>query len=118
MGLNKVMVIGNLGKDAISRSVGERYAINMTVAVAEKYKSKDGETKETTEWFNVSYWTKSDAIAQYLKKGQTVYVEGSLRTEKYKDEHGEERSSVKLNATTVQLLGGRQQSNDNEDLPF
>ena len=79
MGYNQITIIGNLGKDVEVREVNsETKVLNMTVAVTEKWRDKDGNDKERTDWFTVDYFTKSDALAQYLKKGTQVFATGRL----------------------------------------
>lgn len=115
--LNKVHIIGNLGKDPETRYMpnGDA-ATNITVATTDKWKDKaTGEAKETVEWHRVSFFGKLAEIAgQYLKKGSQVYVEGSLRTRKWKDKDGQDRYTTEIRADTMQMLGGRQ---DGEQRP-
>ena len=87
MAVNKFIGIGNLGKDPEMRFMPDGKAVtNFSIAISEKYKDKTGESKEVTEWVNVAYFGKLAEIAgEYLKKGSKVYVEGSLRTQKWTD---------------------------------
>jgi single-strand DNA-binding protein len=109
--VNKVIIVGNLGKDPEERSFPDGSPVcNITVACSEKYKDKQGEQKEVTEWINVVFFGKLAEIAgQYLKKGSSVYVEGKLKTEKYTDKNGIEKYSTKVVANTMQMLGGKPQ---------
>jgi single-strand DNA-binding protein len=109
--VNKVIIVGNLGKDPEERSFPDGSPVcNITVACSEKYKDKQGEQKEVTEWVNVVFFGKLAEIAgQYLRKGSSVYVEGKLKTEKYTDKNGVEKYSTKVIANSMQMLGGKPQ---------
>jgi len=109
--VNKVIVMGNIGKDPEQRSFPDGSPVtNISVACTEKYKDKQGEQKEVTEWVNVVFFGKLAEIAgQYLKKGSSVYVEGKLKTEKYTDKNGVEKYSTKVIANSMQMLGGKPQ---------
>ena len=107
--VNKVIIVGNLGKDPEERSFPDGSPVcNITVACSEKYKDRQGEQKEVTEWINVVFFGKLAEIAgMYLKKGSSVYVEGKLKTEKYTDRNGVEKYSTKVIASSMQMLGGK-----------
>ena len=107
--VNKVIIVGNLGKDPESRSFPDGSPVcNISVACTEKYKDKQGEQKEVTEWVNIVFFGKlADIAADYLKKGSSVYVEGKLKTEKYTDKNGIEKYSTKVIASSLQMLGGK-----------
>lgn len=107
--VNKVIVMGNLGKDPEQRSFADGSPVtNISVACTEKYKDKQGEQKEVTEWVNVVFFGKLAEIAgQYLAKGSAVYVEGKLKTEKYTDKNGIERWTTKVVANNMQMVGGK-----------
>ena len=108
--VNKVITVGNLGKDPEQRSFPDGSPVtNISVACTEKYKDKQGEQKEVTEWVNVVFFGKLAEIAgDYLKKGSSVYVEGKLKTEKYTDKNtGVEKYSTKVIGSTMQMLGGK-----------
>ena len=108
-GLNKIILIGNLGRDPEMRYTPSGSAVtSFTVAVNRKYRTQDGEDREETEWFNVSCWNKLAEIAnQYLSKGRQVYVEGRLSTRSYEDRNGEKRFSLDVRAIELQMLGTR-----------
>lgn len=108
-GVNKVIILGNVGKDPETRfTQGGDGVTNISVACTEKYKDKQGEQKEITEWVNVVFFGKLAEIAgKYIKKGSTVYVEGKLKTEKYADKNGVEKYSTKVIASNMQLVGGK-----------
>lgn len=109
-GINKVTIIGNLGADPETRYSQSGSAMcSIRVATTESWKDKQtGEKQERTEWHRIKFFGKLAEIAgEYLKKGQTVYVEGSLRTDKYTDKQGVERYSTDIIAREMQMLGGR-----------
>lgn len=109
--VNKVIIVGNLGRDPETRYMPSGDAVtNINVATTDRYKDKQsGEMREATEWHRISFFGKLAEIAgQYLKKGSQVYVEGSLRTRKYTDKDGVEKYATEIRAETMQMLGGRQ----------
>ncbi len=109
--VNKVIIVGNLGRDPETRYMPSGDAVtNINVATTDRYKDKQsGEMREATEWHRISFFGKLAEIAgQYLKKGSQVYVEGSLRTRKYTDKDGIEKYATEIRAETMQMLGGRQ----------
>ena len=108
MSVNKVILIGNLTRDAEVRTVGQNQVAKFGLATSEKYRGSDGEVKEATEFHNIELWGNT-GVYQYLRKGQTLFVEGSIRTEKYTGNDGQERTTVKIKAFTVQLVGARPQ---------
>ena len=106
--LNRVQLIGRLGKDPESKftPTGKKVA-HFSVAVSNRWKSRDGEAKESTEWANVEAWDRLGEVCQeYLKKGSLVYIEGRLKTDKYEDK-GETRYFTKVVAQMVQFLDSR-----------
>ena len=109
--VNKVNILGNLGRDPEIRYMPSGDAI-ANIAVATSYKSKDkntGEQKEVTEWHRISFFGRlAEIVGQYLKKGSSVYVEGRLQTRKYTDKDGVEKYATDIVAETMQMLGGRQ----------
>jgi single-strand DNA-binding protein len=117
--VNKVIIVGNLGRDPEIRYMPSGDAI-ANIAVATSYKSKDkntGEQKEVTEWHRISFFGRlAEIVGQYLKKGSSVYVEGRLQTRKYTDKDGVEKYATDIVAETMQMLGGRQgMGGDNMD---
>ncbi len=109
-GVNKVILVGNCGKDPETRYMPSGGAVtSITLATAESWKDKQtGEKQERTEWHNVTFFGRLAEIAgEYLKKGSQVYVEGSLRTEKWQDKQGNDRYTTKIIANEMQMLGGR-----------
>lgn len=109
--VNKVIIVGNLGRDPEIRYMPSGDAI-ANIAVATSYKSKDrntGEQKEQTEWHRISFFGRlAEIVGQYLKKGSSVYVEGRLQTRKYTDKDGVEKYATDIIAENMQMLGGRQ----------
>ncbi|GGC88987.1 single-stranded DNA-binding protein [Undibacterium terreum] len=109
--VNKVIIVGNLGRDPETRYMPSGDAItSITVATTDKWKDRaSGEQKEATEWHRISFFGKLAEIAgQYLKKGSQVYVEGKLKTRKYTDKDGVEKYATDIVADTMQMLGSRQ----------
>ena len=108
-GVNKVILIGTLGKDPELRYAQSGSALaNVSVATNESWKDKNGEKQERTEWHRVKFFGRLAEIAgEYLKKGSQVYIEGSLRTEKYTDKAGVEKYSTDIIANEMQMLGGK-----------
>ena len=110
--VNKVIIVGNLGRDPEMRYMPSGDAI-ANIAVATSYKSKDrntGEQKEYTEWHRISFFGRLAEVAgQYLKKGSSVYVEGRLQTRKYTDKDGVEKYATDIICENMQLLGGKQE---------
>jgi single-strand DNA-binding protein len=109
--VNKVILVGNLGKDPETRYAPSGDAIcNVTLATTDSWKDKSsGEKKELTEWHRVVFFGKLAEIAgQYLKKGSQVYVEGSLRTRKWQDKDGQDRYTTEIRADAMQMLGRRE----------
>jgi single-strand DNA-binding protein len=109
--VNKVIVLGNLGKDPEVRYMPSGGAVcTVSIATSRQWKDKtSGERQEETEWHRVTFFDRMAEIAgEYLKKGKSVYVEGRLKTRKYTDKDGVEKYSTDIIATEMQLLGGRE----------
>jgi single-strand DNA-binding protein len=108
-GVNKVILIGNLGRDPEVRyTAGGAAVANLRIATTESWRDKQtGEKKENTEWHSVVLFGKLGEIAgEYLKKGRTVYIEGSLRTRKWQDKDGQDRYTTEIGASDMQMRGG------------
>ena len=108
--VNKVIIVGNLGKDPDARYMPNGDAVsNFSVATSEQWKDKaTGEKKEATEWHRCSVFGKLAEICnEYLKKGSTVYVEGSLHTRKWTDKDGADRYTTEIKVSAMKMLGGR-----------
>ncbi|HTP61381.1 MAG TPA: single-stranded DNA-binding protein [Burkholderiales bacterium] len=119
--VNKVIIVGNLGRDPETRYLPSGEAVtNISVATTDTWKDKaSGEKKEATEWHRISFFGKLAEIAgEYLKKGSQVYVEGQLRTRKYQDkETGKDRYSTEIRADRMQMLGSRAGAGEPRDEP-
>ena len=115
--VNKVILVGNLGRDPEMRYLPSGEAIaNLAIATSRKYKNKAGEMVEETEWHRVTFFGKLAEIAgQYLKKGRSVYVEGRIKTDKYTDKEGVEKFSTQIIASEMQMLGGREGMGESSD---
>ena len=113
--VNKVIIVGNLGKDPEMRSFpnGDQVA-NVSIATTDRWKDKtSGEMKEVTEWHRISFNGRlAEIVGQYLRKGSQVYVEGSLRTRKWTDKDGLEKFTTEIRADQMQMLGSRQSMGD------
>lgn len=108
--VNKVILIGNLGKDPETRYLPSGDAVtNITVATTESWKDKkSGDKQEHTEWHRISFFGRQAEVAgEYLKKGSPVYIEGRIRTRKWQDKEGQDRYSTEIVADRMQLLGSR-----------
>ena len=105
--LNKVMLIGNLGKDPEVRYTASGAAVaSFSIATSERFKNKSGEWEDKTEWHNIVLWNKLAEIAkEYLTKGKTVYIEGRLQTRKWQDRDGKDRWSTEIIGDRMQMLG-------------
>jgi single-strand DNA-binding protein len=118
-GINKVILVGNLGADPETRYTASGSAItNIRVATTEAWKDKQsGEQQERTEWHRVVFFNRLAEIAgEYLRKGSQVYVEGTLRTRKWQDQGGQDRYTTEIVANEMQMLGGRG-GGENYDAP-
>ncbi len=117
--VNRVILVGNLGRDAELRRTGAGTAVaNFSLATTEVYKDRDGNRKEETEWHRVSLMGKqAESVADYLLKGKQVYVEGRLRTREWEDKEGQKRKTTEVIANRLVLLGGgpRRDSVDREE---
>lgn len=108
-GVNKVFILGNLGRDPEVKELqsGAKVA-NLPVATTETYKDRNGERQERTEWHNVDLWNRNAEIAQeYLSKGDTVFIEGTIRTDKWQDQEGNDRYTTKIRGLSMTMLGKR-----------
>lgn len=109
-GINKVILIGNLGADPETRYMPSGGAVsNVRLATTESWRNKEsGEQTERTEWHNVVFFNRlAEIVAEYLRKGSQVYVEGRLRTRKWQDRDGNDRYTTEIVADEMQMLGGR-----------
>src|SRR5271169_2505049 len=109
MSVNKVILVGRLGRDPETRFTGGGQAVaNFSVATDETYKDKNGERQKRTEWHKIVVWGKQAEIAQqYLKKGSLVFIEGRIQSREWQDKEGQKRTSFEIVATNFRMLGGR-----------
>lgn len=109
-GVNKVILVGNLGKDPEVRHLEGGVAVaNFSLATSETYKDKSGQKNEQTEWHNVVAWRGLAEVAEkYLKKGMTVYIEGKLRTRSWDDKEGSKRYTTEIVADNLVMLGKKE----------
>lgn len=119
-GVNKVIIVGNCGKDPETRYMPSGGAVtSISVATSEQWTDKQsGQKQERTEWHNVTFFGRLAEIAgEYLRKGSQVYIEGSLRTEKWQAKDGTDRYTTKIIANEMQMLGGRSGGGDFSQAP-
>lgn len=117
-GINKVILVGNLGADPEVRYLGSGDPVaNISLATSESWKDKQsGQQQERTEWHRVVIYGKmADIASRYMKKGSKVYIEGSLRTRKWQDKNGQEKYTTEIVCSDLQLLDTRNGMNDNMD---
>jgi single-strand DNA-binding protein len=109
MSVNKVILVGRLGRDPETRYTGSGQAVaNFSLATDETYKDKSGERQKRTEWHKIVVWGKQAEIAQqYLKKGSLVFVEGRIQSREWQDKEGQKRTSFEIVANNFRMLGGR-----------
>ena len=113
-GLNKVMIIGHLGRDPEMRyTPSGRPVTTFTVATSRSWSTVDGERHSETEWFNIVAWGNlAEICKQYLTKGQQVYIEGRLQTRRWEDKEGNKHNSVEIVANEMMMLGDRREANN------
>jgi single-strand DNA-binding protein len=116
--VNKVILLGNLGRDPETRyTTGGDAVCNLNIATSEQWKDKSGEKQEKTEWHRVVLFGRQAEIAgEYLKKGRSVYIEGRLQTRKYTDKDGAEKYSTEIVANEMKMLGGRNAAGGTADM--
>jgi single-strand DNA-binding protein len=111
-GINKAIIVGFLGQDPETRHMPNGTAVtNISVATSEEWKDKNtGEKQSRTEWHRITFFGRlAEVVAEYLRKGSQVYVEGRIQTDKYTDKQGVERYATKIIASEMQMLGGKGQ---------
>ena len=118
-GVNKVILVGNLGKDPEVRYFDSGVAVaNITVATTENYKNKEGERVSQTEWHDVVLWRGLAEVAEkYLKKGSSVYIEGKIRTRKWEDKEGNNRYRTEIMADNMTMLGRKPSAESADEKP-
>ncbi len=114
-GVNKVILIGNLGSDPEVRHLSNGAVVaNFNIATSESYTNKNGERVTQTEWHRIELWEGLAKVAeQYLKKGQSVYIEGRIKTENWQDKDGNNRTTTRIRGNNMTMLGGRTDSSAN-----
>ncbi|TYP94967.1 single-strand binding protein [Fodinibius salinus] len=117
--LNKAMIIGRLGQDPDVRYTQSNTAVaNMSIATSERYKDKQGEWKERTEWHRVVAWGRTAEVCQeYLKKGSQVYIEGPIQTRKWEDKEGQTRYTTEIKALTMTMLDSKGDGGGEANVP-
>ncbi len=118
-GVNKVILMGRLGRDPEMRYTPSGTAIaTLNLATSETYKDRDGNKQEHTEWHRVVLWDRKAEIAgEYLRKGSMAFIEGRLQTRKWTDKEGQERYTTEIAGDRLQLLGGRRENDGGHDTP-
>lgn len=125
MSINKIILIGTMGKDAEVRQVGDNKVAQFSLATSKKYKDQSGQLKEDTQWHNIVLWG-NEGVYPYLTKGQLLYVEGEIKYREYKTKEDATRLITEVRAYSIQLLGRNgktveaklPQIENNDDLPF
>lgn len=137
MSVNRVSLLGRVGKQPEIKQVGDNKVANFSLATSEKFKDRNGEKVENTEWHNIVFWGKqAELIEQYVNKGDELYIEGSIKTETY-EKDGEKRYAVKIKGSSITFVSRAKkegethvqgessqrtetpiQSQDTDDLPF
>lgn len=124
--MNKVILIGRVGKDPETRSVNEKTVANITLATSKSYKNSTGERVTNTEWHRLTAWSPiADIFEKYVKKGDQIAVEGEIQTRSYDDNEGVKRHVTEIMVRNLELLGGNKSDNkpepkhsDQDQLPF
>lgn len=119
-GINKVILVGNLGKDPEVKYLDSGVAVaNFSLATTENYKNKEGERVSQTEWHNVVLWRGLAEVAEkFLKKGSNIYIEGKIKTRKWEDKDGNTRYSTEILGDNMTMLGGKLNSEDSSKQPL
>jgi single-strand DNA-binding protein len=127
--VNKVILLGNIGKDPEVRETKSGKVVNLVLATSERYTDKSGQKQENTEWHNLVVFGKlADVVTKYVKKGDKLYVEGSITTRKWEDKEGNTRYNTDIKVRDLTMLGGTEKKatkqvavavgEDEDDLPF
>ncbi len=119
-GVNKAILVGNLGKDPEVRYTPSGNAVaNVTIATSDQWKDKQtGEKQERTEWHRVVFFNRlAEIVAEYVKKGQQIYVEGRIQTRKWQDQSGQDRWTTEIIGNEMQMLGGREGGASGQNSP-
>ena len=125
--VNKVILLGNIGKDPEVRETKSGNVANLVLATSERYTDKSGQKQENTEWHNLVVFGKlADVVAKYVKKGDKLYIEGSITTRKWEDKEGNTRYNTDIKVRDLTMLGGTEKKaqpvaagiDDEDGLPF
>jgi single-strand DNA-binding protein len=126
--VNKVILVGNVGKNPEVKELTNGKVANMAMATSERYKDKNGDRQEKTEWHNIVVYGKLvDIVEKYVKKGDKLYIEGSITTRKWQDKEGNDRYTTEVKAFNMTMLGGTEKKSTQpaavaadveDDLPF
>ncbi len=118
-GVNKVILLGRLGSDPEVRTLPSGgKVVTFSIATSENYTNKEGVKVEQTEWHRIELWENQANLAeQYLKKGDMLYLEGKIKTEKWTDKDGQERYTTKIRGNSMQFVGGGKKDDDNDAAP-
>jgi single-strand DNA-binding protein len=116
MSVNKVILIGHLGKNPLVRYIdSERVVANFTMATSETFTNKNGDRKVETEWHHIEMWDSLAKIAEkYLKKGMLIYVEGKIKSEQWRDKEGKEHTGKKIRVQSMNMLGSKPPSEEDD----
>ena len=110
MSVNKVILIGNCGGTPQIRTAGDQKVASFNLATTEKYKGKDGNMVESTEWHNITIWGRlAEVVERYVDKGTPLYIEGKIKTEKFTGKDGQEKFMTRIIASSLQLLGSKRE---------
>ncbi len=117
MTLNKAMIIGNVGKDPEVKHLDKGLAVvTLPIATTERFKDKNGELREQTEWHNVVFWRSlAEFVERHVRKGSQVFVEGKLRTRSWEDQNGQKKYATEIVADVIRLLGKRSDNDSNHN---
>lgn len=106
MSINKAILIGNVGQEPRVRDVNGRKVASFTLATTERYTDRNGETRENTEWHNITCWDKlAEVVEKWVQKGSPLYIEGKITTRKWQDQEGNDRYMTEIVANNLQMLG-------------
>ena len=116
MAVNKVMLIGNLGKDPELRKTQNGTSVaNFSIAITEYYKDKDGNKQTSTEWVNIEVWGRTaEFVGKYARKGSQVFVDGKIKTKQWKKDNGDTMYQTVINAQSIDLLGSKPSGNNQQ----
>lgn len=119
MGINKVILVGNVGKDPEVRHLDSGVAVaSFPLATSETYKGKDGQKVTNTEWHNIVIWRGlAEVVEKYVKKGSSLYIEGKIRTRAWDDKDGNKRYTTEIIADNMQMLGAKQSQEESASAP-